>query len=388
MAESIKEYMKNFREEQKELIVRIDWCYKKDKSGEFESLENCYKARARFDMALDVKTGEMLNTKPMAFKWLEWLAPKKKLPFGFKYSYKFEEGKAYRILAREYINKPTDKFVRYYIDDVLEYDVKDKRFDPVYRFESEFGEEIFDMAVLIKSRIYGWVHSSAYRTPGTTFIASVNLKTNELENKPAFLRWIEKNSNSKIKYNFEDLGIYHIRARKSKKNENSFMLVDVIKKVRDERLEQVKEEYMKPVTFMYRETEFTLNRRYNQFEGKPDYLGEKCDVRLNVSEGDIMVENHLKKLDEIFNNLSVFDGRVREFVAEELLELANDDWLPEDEDEVTKEEFIKRIGIPVIEIYQDSSVSLMFDSDGMFTDHVITLEIDANGEFEEVKLEG
>lgn len=78
MVENIQEYMKNFKEEQKELLVRINWCYKKGKSGEFSSIENYYDVTARFDMALDAKTGEPLQTDLATYKWLEWFVPKKK----------------------------------------------------------------------------------------------------------------------------------------------------------------------------------------------------------------------------------------------------------------------------------------------------------------------
>lgn len=37
---------------------------------------------------------------------------------------------------------------------------------------------------------------------------------------------------------------------------------------------------MKPVIFTYKETKFTLNRRYNQFEGQLNYQGEMCDFIL------------------------------------------------------------------------------------------------------------
>ncbi len=386
MAEGIEEYKEGFREDKRELLVRISWCYKKGKSGGFGTLGDYYKARARFDMALDAATGELLATK--GFCWLEWLAPKKTGPFGFKYGYKLKEGKVYRILAREYINKPSDKFVKYYVEDVLEHDVKEKSFDPVYLFGLEYGDEIFDLAVLIKNRIIGYVCSAGHRTPGTTVIASVDLRTQEIDGSPASLRWIEKDSCSSIKYNFNDLGIYHIRARKSKTNANSYMLVDVVKKVKNEKLEQVKEEYIRPVTFMHGEAEFILDRRYNRFEGSQDYLGEKCEVWLEVLEGDISVKTQLQRLDEIFTDLPAFDNRVREFVACELLEFANDDWLAEEEDAVTKEEFVRRIGIPLITIYPEGSMSLMFESDGMFTDHVITVEINASGEIEEAKIQG
>lgn len=36
MVENIQEYMKNFKEEQKELLVRINWCYKKGNQVNFQ----------------------------------------------------------------------------------------------------------------------------------------------------------------------------------------------------------------------------------------------------------------------------------------------------------------------------------------------------------------
>lgn len=387
MVENIQEYMKNFKEEQKELLVRINWCYKKGKSGEFSSIENYYDVTARFDMALDAKTGEPLQTDLATYKWLEWFVPKKKKLFGFKYGFQFEEGKIYHILAREYINKPTDKFIRYYVDDVLEYDIKDNRFDPVYLFESKFDDEVLDLVVLIKSKICGWSRDNFYRMPSATMIAFLDLKTNEVNRHPTFLRWIEKDTNSKLRYNFEDLGIYHIQARKSNTGENAYMLVDVVNKTRNECLEDLKKEYMKPVIFTYKETKFTLNRRYNQFEGQLNYQGEMCDFYLMVSEEDTGITKHINKLDEIFDNPLAFDIRVREYVAEELYKLAND-WLDEDGDEISKEEFMKKIGNPTFNIYSDGTICLMYDTDGMFTDHVITVKINDNGDLVKAEIEG
>lgn len=385
MAESIAEFMKHFKDEQKELIVRIDWCYEKGNSP-FSSIEDCYKVQARFDMALDAKTGEMLSAEPEKFHLLEWFALKKKKLFAFKYGFKFEKGKNYRILAREYINKPTDKFIAYYVDEVLEYNVKDNRLDMGYLFDSEYDNDVLDLAVLIKSRIYGWSRTASYRFPKTTIIASVDLNTKEQANQPAYLCWIEKDTKSKLSHNFEDMGIYHIKARRNQQDQNSYMLVDVIKKVHNEYLEEIKEAYLKPVTFMYREAEFTLSRQYNRFIGELDYLGEKCDVFLHVSDDDISAENHIKKLDEIFSDLSAFDSKVKEFAAEELL---NDVWeADEDGKEITKEDFMKRMGTPSIDIEKDGSMCFMYDSDGMFTDHSITISISSNGDFEEAGIEG
>ena len=116
-------------------------------------------------------------------------------------------------------------------------------------------------------------------------------------------------------------------------------------------------------------------------------MGEKIDVFLHVSEENIAEKNHIRKLDDIYGNLLTFDSKVREYAAEELLELAYD-WMNDDMNEISKEEFMKKIGMPIIDIYNDGSMSLMYDSDGMFTDHVITIGVNANGDFEKATIEG
>ena len=374
MENDIKEYLNQFKTETLELIVRIKWCWKKG-GPRFDEIENCYKARARFDMALNVKTGELLDAG-IAFYWLEWLAPKKR--FGFPYGYKFREGKLYRVLVREKTSEKDDKYNAYYIEQVLEKNVKEPLLDPLNSFEFRFEEQTTDMLVLIKKNIFASTKNN-YRTPGAVFIASIDLETNELNQSPGTLTWIEKKKSAKLKYNFKELEAYHIKARKNKNIDNSYMVQDVIKKVTDDRLEKIKEEYTKPVIINDSLGRFELDRKYNRFEGKIDFLGEMCNVYLEVEEGELTADMGLNKLREIYQNLEKWDTDVKEYVSNELLELAND-WL-EGEGEILKEEFLQRIGIPDITIESDGVIRFMFDSDGIFSDHAIEVEINKNGEF-------
>ena len=73
------------------------------------------------------------------------------------------------------------------------------------------------------------------------------------------------------------------------------------------------------------------------------------------------------------------ENDIKEYVSNELLELAND-WL-EGEGEIPKEEFLQRIGISDITIESDGVIRFMFESDGIFTDHGIEVEINKNGDF-------
>lgn len=375
MNNNIEEYLKQFKTEKLELIVRISWCWTKESAG-FGMIENCYKARARFDMALNAKTSELLDTGA-AFNWLEWLAPKKR--FGFKYGFKFQKGKLYRILVREKISKKDDKYKAYYIEQVLEQNVKESLLDPLHNFESEFEEQDTDMIVLIKKRISGWQTLFGYRVPRCTFIASIDLKTNELNQSWGTLTWMEKDKNAKLKYDFKELEAYLIKARKNKNIDNSYMVQKVLKNITDARLERIKEEYKKPVIINDSLGKFELDRNYNQFKGQIDYLGEMCNVYLDVEEGELTADKGLNRLREIYQKLEKWDAGLKEYVSNELLELANE-WC-DDGVEITKEEFLQRIGIPDITIEADGAIRLMFESDGIFTDHGIEIVIDKNGDF-------
>ncbi len=142
---------------------------------------------------------------------------------------------------------------------------------------------------------------------------------------------------------------------------------------------KIKEEYKRPVIINSPLGRFELDKNYNWFKGQIDYLGENCYAYLEVDEGEIAADIQLNKLSEIYRELEKWDAGVKEFVSDDLLDLANQ-WL-DDESEITKEEFIQRIGMPDITIKSDGEIRLMFDSAGIFSDHGIVAEIDKNGDF-------
>lgn len=382
MENKIEEYKKQFKVEKLELIVRISWCGERGCSN-FSMIENFYKAEAHIDKALNVKTGELIEVG--MHDRIEWLFPKK--IFGFKYGYKFKKGNMYRILVREYIHKENEKFKKYYLEQVLEKNINEPRLDTLYNFENKFEEKVIDLTVLIKRSIDAWgIIGSIYRNPTATFIASIDSKTNELSESHGTLTWMEKDNKSKIKFNFDAMGTYIVKVRKSKENNNSYLLLNVLGKVTDDRFDNIKEEYLKPIVINNELGEFTLDRDYNWFEGQIDYLGEKCSVLINVEEGETTIDTQLNKLKEIFSDLTNWDSNVKKYASHELLELSNE-W-SEDGTEITEEQFIKRIGMPSITVNENGTVEVSFDSDNMFTDHSIVIYVDENGIFEEADIVG
>ena len=379
-----KSIKKQFKPETLELIVRIRWCWEKGNS-DFAMLGDCYIADASIYRVFDVKSGEMIEDGMYEFCRMEWLAPKKL--FGFKYGYKFKKGNLYRVLVREYISEGDEKCRRYYLEQVLEENVKIPTLDPIRIFESKFEEKETDLTVLIQRRINGWaIMEVNYRVPKAVFIASIDHNTNELSQSYGVLTWMEKESKSKIKFNFDDLETYHVRVRKSKENDNSYLLLNVIKKVKDGRLEQLKEEYLKPVVIRNEFGEFELDKDFNWFEGKIGYLDDTCIVRLSVEQGETNVEKQLSKLGEITKDLAAWDEKVKKYATQELFDLAND-WC-EEEREITEEEFCQRICVMGINIDLDGSIEVELDNDEMFTDHCIVIDIDENGNFVSADIEG
>jgi len=149
-----------------------------------------------------------------------------------------------------------------------------------------------------------------------------------------------------------------------------------MKKVTGERYERLKEEAQKPITITGLPGTFEWNKSFLYFEGEIDYLGETCNIKLKTDNGELAADAHLERLNGIYRQLEKWDLEVKEFAAEDLLELANE-WR-EDEAEITKEEFIRRIGTPDITINADMSMVFTFGSDEMFTDHAIEIYIDEN----------
>lgn len=172
MEKYIEEYLNSFTDETIELIVRICWCPEKgDIQTNSRKLGDFYKAQARFDEALDVRTGEFITREEgIVFYWLNWLAAKKR--FGFPGDFRLKKNELYRVLVRQKTPCPGDSFRAYYLEKVLEKNVKEPRLDPLYQFEHQYEKESFKMRVLIKNHILGWGIVRQYRKPRATFIAS------------------------------------------------------------------------------------------------------------------------------------------------------------------------------------------------------------------------
>ena len=103
-------------------------------------------------------------------------------------------------------------------------------------------------------------------------------------------------------------------------------------------------------------------------------------------------ENALEKKIEFCNAIVEWFKKnahaVKEFAAEEMLELKNDNWLEEGEEELTEEEFVKKMEINSVFIDTDNAVSLYYDDGDMFWGHAIVVQLDKSLDFKYASIEG
>ncbi|MDO5709053.1 MAG: DUF2262 domain-containing protein [Coriobacteriales bacterium] len=375
------EFMQQYGDETCELIVRVGWCWAKGR-GSFPQVGNLYHAKARFDRALDVRSNEVFGQG--VFNWLEWLTPKHLL--GHPYGFAFKEGHLYRVLVRPALANAAEagKSSSYYVEKILESDVIESRLDPYLEFTSEFCPEEVERDILVENGVSGSANVHGYFRAVVRYLAIADGKDDEPRACVGRLWIMEEARGDVMKTQLSDLGAYRVVVRERKDNPTSLFLVRVVKKLKDERFEPFREEYLKPVVIENSLGTFTLDRRYDWYEGSIDYLGKTCTVMLTVEEGSTDATAALAKLEELCVDLSSVDHAARAYAADQMLENASD-WC---EEELTREQFIERMDYPSITIEHDGSVGFMFDDGGMFAGHVIVVDMAADGSFERADIEG
>jgi hypothetical protein len=95
---------------------------------------------------------------------------------------------------------------------------------------------------------------------------------------------------------------------------------------------------------------FTLDRRFNWFVNDATWKSDEVVLRLSMSGCD-NVERLMAWAQALWDAQDKWDQAVRECAMTSLLELKNENWLADDEEEVTAEEFFDRITPQEIVVY-------------------------------------
>ena len=92
-------------------------------------------------------------------------------------------------------------------------------------------------------------------------------------------------------------------------------MVCSMEKITGERYERLKEKAQKPIMLTKPLGTFEWNKAFLAFEGKMDYLGEACNIRLRTDNGELTADSQLERLNGIYRQLEKWDIEVKEFAA-------------------------------------------------------------------------
>lgn len=153
----------------------------------------------------------------------------------------------------------------------------------------------------------------------------------------------------------------------------------------NEQLKVALEEYNMPIIKKDEQLgEFILDKRFNCFRGKLNLLEKDCKISLavnDINDCDVCIEF----LKQICDNIKEFDTRVKDFIAEKLLNTAiewNDDRI------MNKEEFISNLSLYDLSIDKSGSIVMYYYCENVFLGHNICVRGNADGELKKATIEG
>lgn len=169
------------------------------------------------------------------------------------------------------------------------------------------------------------------------------------------------------------------------------LLLDLPEPGFDPDLKAILEEQKKPVTFQEDGLgAFTLNRTVDWFETEIDWLGTEISLTFDMDQDRADCVQNAKTL---LASAAEWDGRVREYAADDLLDTAND-WNQEigEEDEeppeITREQFMERMELESIEVRADGGFRFWFGDGDLFYGHSILVSGDLENGPDEASMEG
>ena len=168
------------------------------------------------------------------------------------------------------------------------------------------------------------------------------------------------------------------------------LLLDLPEPGFDPDLKAILEEQKKPVSFWEDGLgTFTLNRSVGWFETEAEWLGQPARLDFDRDENRADCLTHFHTLME---RQEEWDQRVRALAAEKLLDLAND-WAQEAEEdreaaEITQEQFMERMELDAIQIYEDGAFEFWFNDGDLFWGHSIHVTGSLTNGPEEAQMEG
>ncbi len=162
--------------------------------------------------------------------------------------------------------------------------------------------------------------------------------------------------------------IWHMNVRRQ---DNRLLLLKLKQQqnvAQESHLARLLEEQTREITIEHeRLGTFILDRRVNTFNRNIEWLGVK--VRVSLEHGEQM-HIQLDNLAHLLDHAAQWDESIRMFAAQELIELKNDSWLEEDEEEWSEANFAKQLSLVSI-TFSEEDFTFWFDDGDLFWGHAV-----------------
>ena len=124
-----------------------------------------------------------------------------------------------------------------------------------------------------------------------------------------------------------------------------------------------------------------------RFEGTVQWNGWKTLLIVPAIDDKPQVEA-LDRARNLWEDQPGWHARLTDYVILEKLSLKNSNWLADNENELTAEEFRTRMTIDCISLKDDGSVEFWYEDGGLFLGHSIVVHVEADDKLSWVEIAG
>jgi hypothetical protein len=255
-------------------------------------------------------------------------------------------------------------------------------------YENEYEKTEKEVLVLISDFSGGAVKIGDSWQSLEFILAYIEVETSLLKIGEGQITWLLSEEQSREfgiswPYNFKTGTIYRLLIRELKDKTipegylptiaNRLMVLKVLEQnIQNSELLEILANYRKPILLNDNELGvFELNKDLRWFEGKVSWLNNTIDIYLEVSvDNQKTWKSALNYLRKYWSQQTQFDLELKQYAAEQLLELAND-WQEETSNKITIPEFINRISLSTLSISSGGKFKFDFLDGNIFLGHSI-----------------
>ncbi len=288
--------------------------------------------------------------------------------------------------------------------------------NPIQDFDNRYSpEEIEILFTAADSNIVESVHPRIKtRYVCQDGLAYINCNTGECVNNLCDINWVGTEAEVVAKLQEFEIGHnYRLRVRRRKPAaaesfphteterlpeifRHSFMLVDILERnVAHSELDHIVAEYLRPVTYTdTRGWTWTMDKKYGggHFSTTVQWQGEELNLSLHT-DGNTLSEHDsaLQDCHSFFADYEQHIGSLKEYIAQEMLSTAHELELQQDEppaEPITATELKHRVSIFSLNFYGNGKFRATLSDDGIFWHHIIDVDGNLDGSYDEVELDG